>query len=65
MIRKNNLPDKGINCLPAKLLRKKKYPYNKFCIESETNKDKRKSNIRNEEGNEKIIKKCENDVKNS
>lgn len=45
------------NCFPAKLLRKKKYPYNKFCIESATNKDKRKSNIRNEEGNEKIIKK--------
>lgn len=41
------------NCLPAKLLRKKKYPYNKFCIESATNKDKRKINIRNEEGNEK------------
>ena len=45
------------NCLPAKLLRKKKYPYNKFCIESATNKDKRKINIRNEEGNEKNNKK--------
>ena len=45
------------NCSPGKLLRRKKYSYNKFCLVYATNKDKRKSNIRNEKGNEKIIKK--------